>query len=220
MYTTVPQRRDFPTPAACLETFQAGGGTLNPNAFRPLVTFTDGMSLLEFNKKPHVMVVAANAWINHSTESGASVASAIEAIALNGDYSPGLVALALEIAAMAIRPKTPPEVAITDDEYRGLVERLYLGDVGGIYTLMHERWGVSKDPARPAEKPRKTRSEWEQELGHDVLLHPSDLMPLRSGPKYVEFRGTEGSGASARLLFRLPRGELLVTGSIPAQPVI
>jgi hypothetical protein len=208
---------DFPSAAVCLNCFGSEGPVLSPTGFRPLVPMTGGFSLLSRGHLPFSMMMAANAWINHVRETGASTENAIEAIALNGNQHPGLVALALEAAAMATKPKTSPEVSLTMEQYFGLVERLFLADVGGIYTLMHDEWGVSKKPDRPTVLPHKTRLEWGAELGHDVLIHPKNLLPIRSRAGYLEYLGTESSGSWAEMTFRLPGGELMVTERLPEQ---
>ena len=164
------------------------------------------------------MMVAANAWINHFHAIGVSVENAIEAIALNGDRYPGLVALALEAALVSQKPRGLDTLRITVEQYSGLVERLYSGDVGGIYTLMHHEWDFTVKTDAPPPEVHRTRSQWRQELGHDVLIHPANLQPIRdTSLGYLEYLGMKAWDGGAEMTFRMPGGELLVTQRFPEQ---
>ena len=208
---------DFPSAATCVNFFDSEGYGLNPRAFRPLAPLVGGMSLLRVGEKPFASVMVANAWINHVRETGVPAKNAIEAIALNGDHYPGLVALALEVAAMSLKPRTPPEMALSIEDYLDLAERLFVTDVGGLYTLMHLEWSAKRNPDRPSVTAPKTRSVWKAELGHDVLIHPADLLPCRNHRGYLEYCGTRASGSWAQMRFLLPSGEFIETTDLPTQ---
>jgi hypothetical protein len=178
------------------------------------------MSMMRVGGKPHTLTVVANAWLIHFHRQGVPVEHAIEAIALNGDKYPGLVALALEAAMLSQKERSPEDLRISNDQFVGLVDRMYAGNIGGIYDLMHETWSAPLLPDAPRTEPRKTRTQWASDLGHDVLIHPKNLEPLRVPSGYLQFLGAETRGAwgrGAKMTFKMPGGELLVTQSFPEQ---
>ncbi len=215
-YPTSP--KEFPTVADCLHYFESEGPSLNPDHFRPLIGLTGRVSAMKVGGKPYSLMMAANAWINHFHEAGVSVENAIEAIALNGEQYPGLVALALEVALVCQKSSAPPELIITLEQYMGLIDRIYVANIGGIYTFMHKLWDATLRPDTVPVQPRKTRSQWREELTHDVLIHPANLLPIRNRLGYLHYISTSVcSFRGAEMTFRPPRGDLLVIKGFPNQ---
>lgn len=160
-----------PTVVKCLESFDLWAGRLDPNEYTPLIGITGGQSAVSNIANEVNALLMGMTWIDLCIEQGATRKNALLALAANYDTYPGIIACSLELAMLCKRGGS-----ISRDEYIEIILQVYGNDWGAIQTLMCEQWRRMSNTA-PIPPRLKTRSLWRQELGHDVLLHPTTLAP-------------------------------------------
>jgi hypothetical protein len=184
-------RSPIASPAECISKYDAWAGELDPGKFNP---FLRGRISLVGGRALDAILVG-NKWINACADADAGTKNALLCLAANYDESPGMIACVLEIAMIAGKPKTHRDIYLSDDHFWEMIIQIYGNDWAGIRTRMGERWGVELPPETPIPKKLKTRSAWRAELGHDVLIHPKDLLPCHSSEGVIfDYRGIRPFG--------------------------
>lgn len=196
------------SPAACVAMFERLKGSVKPEEFNPLIPIKGGMSIFG-GQDAIVGMMIVNDWINRCRDAGATSKNALLCLASNYDDHPGMVALTLEAAMIALKPSSDEGMRLTPQEFGDIVTEVYLRNWAGIYSLMSEKWGVELQPDASPGEPMKTRSAWRTALGHDVLIHPITLEPCKAPDGSVlEYCGLGGTERRTEFHFKRIEGEV------------
>jgi hypothetical protein len=170
---------------------------IKPEQFNPFVWMSaGGMSFLSNGdldgENAMRGLTIGNDWLWQCHRAGASTKNALICLASNFDEHMGMVALALELAMIATKPRTPSEIRLEEKAHLDVIKEVFIKDYANIQR-MADRWGIGireghgKDGAR-------TRSAWRKELGHDVLIHPVTLLPCTdTDGSILHYKGADGN---------------------------
>jgi len=177
------------------------------DAFNPLIPIVGGMSFVTGHDRDNralEAVLFGEDWLNKCREAGVGTKNALICLASNFDDQMGMAALSLELAMIANKPKTHAKVRIDFETYIEIVEEIFAKDYAGV-RLMAEKWGVVIKEGFEFE-PKKTRSDWREKLGHDVLIHPATLQPCKDDDGSVlEYAGVAHDEATGKCSFKFIR---------------
>jgi hypothetical protein len=185
--------------------YTAWKDVIHPDAYHPLIPIVGGISMVtghDPENRSLQAVMFGEDWIHKCRKQGASTKTSLICLAANFDDSPGIAALALELAQVANKPRTAESIRIDLKTYAEIVDEVFLKDYAGVRTLMSDEWGVGIKEGFEI-PPKRTRSTWREELGYDVLIHPETLEPCKGEDGSVlEFKGVEiGEGGKAFFKF-------------------
>lgn len=195
--------------------------SIKADAFNPLIHITGGMSFVtghdEENRSLQAVMFSQD-WLHKCQALGAGTKNAAICLASNFDDQMGIVAMSLEMAMIATKPRTDPAVRIDLKVFVEIVNEIFLKDYAGIKTAMSEEWGVRVKEGLEI-SPKRTRSTWREELGYDVLIHPLTLEPCKDGDGSVlEYHGTVQDKTMDKCFFKFTRratGEEILLPSFP-----
>jgi hypothetical protein len=191
----------FATPADAIYVYEHWAPGIKPEKFNPFAFMQrGGFSFISNGDGDGDNALRAismsSSWMWKCHAAGASPKNSIIALASHFDQEPGMVALALELAMVAAKPRTPPEIALDRETHSDIVDEVFVKNYAGIQS-MADHWGIGLREGTRIERAR-TRSTWREELGHDVLIHPATLEPCKNADGipliYTKTDGTKEDG--------------------------
>src|SRR3989344_6943399 len=151
---------------------------IKPDSFNPLIPIAGGMSFFVMADRAAQALVFGNDWLNQCRDMGANTKNAVICLASNFDDHMGLVALALELGMISMKPGTPDVIRIHAGTFMEIIKEVFVKDYACIQS-MSKKWGIDGIKEGVEIGPKRTRSTWRKELGHDVLIHPGTLEPCK-----------------------------------------
>lgn len=164
------------SPADCLFVLEQFKNEVSPDCFNPLIPVTGGSSLVGGGRNVEAMLVCDD-WLRRCHDAGISSKDAVIGLAAHFDDHMGMVALALEMASVLLKPNTDPRLKLDMHDYGKILDEIFGRNYAGIQA-MAEKWGIRIKPEHKPEPPQ-ARSYWRKKLGHDVLMHPGNHMPCK-----------------------------------------